>query len=198
MADYRRHYDEEPLRPGRDWSARADDEVRPWFGNEKAEGASTGAYRTDDRGYHDRYRAERARDDSESVPAWLSRERGGYWRTYEPQGTYSGRGPKGYQRADERVREEICDAMTDDAMLDASEITVAVTNGEVVLGGSVTSRLQKRRAEDVAERISGVKDVTNQLRVSREANGHNHTASPPVSQASGNGTPSKSTAGTTT
>jgi hypothetical protein len=68
----------------------------------------------------------------------------------------------------------------------------------VILGGTVTSRDQKRRAEDVAERISGVKDVTNQLRVSREANGHSHTAAPHVSQASGNGTPSKSTSRTTT
>ena len=118
--------------------------------------------------------------------------------TYEPQTTYAGRGPKDYQRSDDRIREEICDCMTDDPMLDASEITVVVNKGEVNLSGLVTSRDQKRRAEDVAERISGVKDVTNQLRVSREANGHNHTAAPLVSQASGNGTPSKSTSGTTT
>ena len=41
-------------------------------------------------------------------------------------------------------------------------------SGEVMLRGSVTSREQKRRAEDVAERISGVRDVTNQLRVTRD------------------------------
>jgi Flp pilus assembly secretin CpaC len=87
--------------------------------------------------------------------------------------------------------------MTDDPMLDASEITVQVSKGEVTLNGTVTSREQKRRAEDVAERISGVKDVTNQLRVSREANGHNHTAAQPVTQTSGTGTPSKSSSTTT-
>ena len=86
--------------------------------------------------------------------------------------------------------------MTDDPMLDASEIVVVVANGEVTLSGAVMSRAQKRRAEDVAERVSGVKDVTNQLRVVREANGHAQTASQPVSQASGKGTPSKSTSGT--
>ena len=118
--------------------------------------------------------------------------------TTSPRATYAGRGPKDYQRSDDRVREEICDCMTDDPMLDASEITVVVNKGEVMLSGTVTSRDQKRRAEDVADRISGVKDVTNQLRVSREANGHSHTAAPLVSQASGNGTPSKSTSGTTT
>ena len=209
MADHKRHFEDEPLRHEREVSARSGAEVRSWFGD----GASTGAYRTDDRAYHDRYRAERAREDggpgaepedgtdrihAESVAPWARRERGGYWRNYEPQTTYAGRGPKDYQRSDDRIREEICDCMTDDPMLDASEITVVVNKGEVSLSGTVTSRDQKRRAEDVAERISGVKDVTNQLRVSREANGHNHTAAPLVSQASGNGTPSNSTSGTTT
>ena len=121
------------------------------------------------------------------------RERGGYWRQYESQrAPYAGRGPKDYKRSDDRVREEICDCMTDDPLLDASEIVVQVSNGEVMLSGSVLSRDQKRRAEDVAERVSGVKDVTNQLRVSREGNGHAHTASQPVSQAYGTASPSKS------
>jgi hypothetical protein len=125
---------------------------------------------------------------------WTPRERGGYWRQYEGErAPYAGRGPKNYQRSDDRIREEICDCMTDDPRLDASEIVVQVASGEVTISGTVTSRDQKRRAEDVAERVSGVKDVTNQLRVSREANGHSHTATPPVAQAYGSGTPSKST-----
>ena len=132
--------------------------------------------------------------DDRDMPSWARRERGGYWRQYDAaRSPYAGRGPKDYQRSDDRVREEICDCMTDDPMLDASEITVAVSNGEVTLSGSVASRDQKRRAEDVAERISGVKDVTNQLRVSREANGHSHPAARPVAQTSETGTPSKST-----
>jgi osmotically-inducible protein OsmY len=147
----------------------------------------------------DRSNDDRDRYDVDRAPAWARRERGGYWRHYAgPRSTYAGRGPKDYQRSDDRVREEICDCMTDDPMLDASEITVQVSNGEVMLSGTVPSRDQKRRAEDVAERISGVKDVTNQLRISREADGHNHPAARPVTQTSGNGTPSKSTSGTST
>ena len=152
---------------------------------ERYEAQSPGA-EFEDRG--DRY--------SGSTPSWARRERGGYWRQYE-RSPYAGRGPKNYQRSDDRVREEICDCMTDDPMLDASEITVAVSKGEVMLSGTVPSREQKRRAEDVAERISGVKDVTNQLRVSREGNGHSHTAAQPVTQTSGIGTPSKSSSTTT-
>lgn len=147
--------------------------------------------------------------DRDSVPPSLRRERGGYWRQYEsnapPQ--FAGRGPKGYQRSDDRVREEVCDCMTDDPLLDASEISVDVRQGEVILTGTVTTRDQKRRAEDVVERISGVRDVTNQLRVVRESTGHNWAADSsrasgsaapqPATQASGKGTPSKSPSSTT-
>src|SRR5688572_4991092 len=147
----------------------------------------------------DRFNDDRDRYNGDRAPAWARRERGGYWRHYGgPRSPYAGRGPKDYQRSDDRVREEICDCMTDDPMLDASEITVQVSNGEVMLSGTVPSREQKRRAEDVAERISGVKDVTNQLRISREADGHDHPAARPVTQTSGNGTPSKSTSRTST
>ena len=58
-----------------------------------------------------------------------------------------------------------------DDWLDASSIDVAVTEGEVVLTGSVFQRDDKRRAEDLAEGISGVKDVRNNLRVSSEQSG---------------------------
>ena len=141
-------------------------------------------------------------------PAWAGRERGGYWRQYQQNEPHHiGRGPKGYQRSDERVREEICDCMTDDPLLDASEIVVEVIQGEVTLSGTVTSRDQKRRAEDVVERISGVRDVTNQLRVMRDTAGHSwasdssrasgpaNASSQPVNEASG--TPSKSTSSST-
>jgi hypothetical protein len=128
---------------------------------------------------------------------------------FEVQPSHKGRGPRDYQRSDDRIREEICDRMTDDEVLDASDVTVDVKQGEVLLGGSVTSREQKRRAEDVAERVSGVRDVTNQLRITRELNGHYGTAdsprasgsgtasSQPVTQASGKGTPSNSTTSNT-
>jgi len=232
MADYRRQHDETPRRQERDWSDRANDEVRSWFDDRGSrwEGVpderAYGMYRTDDRDLHDRYRQERVTvhnpeewgeqhlsRDGNGAPS-RPRERGGYWRQYETaryeaaRPHYVGRGPKGYKRPDDRIREEICDRMTEDPMLDASEIEVEVIDGEVTLSGSVMSRDQKRRAEDVAEHISGVRDVTNHLRVTRNATGHDwasdssraagpgNTSSQPVSEASGKGTPSKTTSGT--
>jgi len=38
--------------------------------------------------------------------------------------------------------------------------------GEVTLTGTVTRRQDKRAAEDIVERVSGVKNVENRLRVS--------------------------------
>jgi osmotically-inducible protein OsmY len=81
-------------------------------------------------------------------------------------GPHSGRGPKGYQRSDERIREEICEALTRHPQIDASEIEVTCHNGEVTLKGTVENRQMKRRAEECAESCVGVEDVENQLRVS--------------------------------
>jgi len=79
-------------------------------------------------------------------------------------GRYYGKGPKGYVRSDDRIREDVCDRLSDDDAVDASDITVQVKEGEVTLEGAVTDRHMKRRAEDIIESVSGVRDVTNKLR----------------------------------
>lgn len=78
---------------------------------------------------------------------------------------YRGHGPKGYRRSDERIREDVCDRLCDDPYLDASDIEVDVRAGEIILSGHVRARMDKRRAEDCAEDISGVRHVQNNLRV---------------------------------
>ena len=83
------------------------------------------------------------------------------------QGRHTGRGPKGYQRSDERIREDINERLTQHPEVDATEIEVQVQNGEVTLTGSVEQRHEKRIAEDIAESVSGVKDVHNQIRLQR-------------------------------
>ncbi len=86
-------------------------------------------------------------------------------------GPHTGRGPRGYQRSDQRIFEEVCDRLTQDGQLDASEIEVLVANREVTLQGTVNSRQDKRRAEDVVESVSGVEEVHNQLRVRKQGLG---------------------------
>lgn len=78
---------------------------------------------------------------------------------------HRGRGPKGYKRSDSRIEEDVNDRLTDDPYLDASDIQVSVKDGEVTLSGTIARREDKRRAEDLAELVSGVGHVQNNLRV---------------------------------
>jgi osmotically-inducible protein OsmY len=49
--------------------------------------------------------------------------------------------------------------------IDATDIEVTVSNGEVTLSGAVDDRRTRRLAEDVAENVTGVTNVINRLRV---------------------------------
>lgn len=120
---------------GGSWLDRAADQVRSWFGGDD-----------DDR--------EGGRRGDEPRRAYGRGE-----------GRFRGRGPKNYRRSDERLREEICDRLTDNEWLDASDVEVNVIAGEVILTGTVDSRYAKRLAENIAESASGVSNVQNNLRV---------------------------------
>lgn len=80
---------------------------------------------------------------------------------------YRGKGPRQYARSDQRIKEDICDELSDDRFCDARDIDVEVTEGKVTLSGSVTSRHMKHRAEDIADSARGVKDIDNRIRVER-------------------------------
>jgi len=103
---------------------------------------------------------ERAGDE---VASWFGDEDAA--RRREEDSRHRGRGPKGYVRSDDRIKEDVSERLMDDGHLDASDIEVTVQDGEVTLGGTVSERFAKRHAEDIAERASGVKHVQNNLRV---------------------------------
>jgi hypothetical protein len=98
--------------------------------------------------------------------------RAGNWRAPQPpggpylSGPHRGKGPKGYQRSDDRLKEMLCERLRDDPHIDASDVSVSVQNGRVTLDGTVDSRSTKNLIEDVAEQF-GVDDVQNNLRVQR-------------------------------
>jgi hypothetical protein len=114
-------------------------------------------------------------------------------------GGFFGRGPKGYTRSDERIQEDVCDRLTDDDELDASEITVTTRSGEVTLEGAVNDRRSKHRAEDIADAVPGVREVHNRLRARKgliqevgdrltgrdEAQQHGHAGSGPRTNPQG-------------
>lgn len=80
-------------------------------------------------------------------------------------GRFFGRGPKGYRRSDERIKEEISDRLMAHPDVDASEIELSVLNGVVTFTGVVADRHQKRVAENIADDVLGVEDVDNRLEI---------------------------------
>ncbi len=84
-------------------------------------------------------------------------------------GEYRGRGPKNWRRSDERIREDVCRAMTEHPQLDCSDVQVDVEDGEVILSGTIRERRLKRLAEDIAYDVPGVVDVLNEIRIRRQS-----------------------------
>lgn len=80
-----------------------------------------------------------------------------------------GKGPKGYQRSDERLCEDISERLMQSDDIDSSEVTVTVASGKVTLEGTVPERHMKHAIEDLADACPGVQDVDNRLRVDRSA-----------------------------
>jgi BON domain len=100
---------------------------------------------------------------------WQPEGEWGFSSTLEPRstGAFAGRGPKSYTQSRERIVDRVSERLTDHPDIDASEIQVDAQDGVVVLQGKVRDRRQKRMAEDIAESVSGVRDVRNELDVDK-------------------------------
>lgn len=139
--------------------------ARGRYGGSSSGGYGSGGSALD---YHDvvghREEYERRYSDAEAVfSRALKRAR------RRPAPDYRGRGPRNYRRSDDRIREDVCERLTDDPHIDAADIEVAVRDGEVTLAGTVMSRPMKRRADDIAESVVGVANVQNGLRIQAHA-----------------------------
>ncbi|MGE0724770.1 MAG: BON domain-containing protein [Alphaproteobacteria bacterium] len=164
------HHDE---RARRAWSGPAGE--REW--SRGPEGRGMGRWGGGRDPYPDRYGGGHDHDRARGVD-WRGDDAGARWaagefaddreaagRAGKFRGGHYGRGPRGYMRSDDRIREDVNDCLTDDWRVDATNVEVAVASCEVTLSGTVNSREEKRRAEDLAEDVSGVKHVQNNLRV---------------------------------
>jgi hypothetical protein len=133
-------------------------------------GVNSGDWREQDDSYDQTMRRRRSgrRNESPSDYNYQSSP----WMYVEEEwlvpGPYTGVGPQGYKRSDERIRDDAFVRLTRHGRLDASQINVEVTGGELTLDGMVRSRREKRMAEDIVESIPGVSDVHNHLHVTQE------------------------------
>jgi osmotically-inducible protein OsmY len=142
-------------------------EASTGYGGSGRYGYATGSSRQsfDDRGYghYGEQRQERGWLDkaADEVSSWFGDEAAARRREADARG----HGPRNYTRSSDRIREDVNDRLTDDPIVDARDLEVTVSGTEVTLAGTVTSRDQRRRAEDVAEGVTGVTHVQNNLRV---------------------------------
>ena len=82
-------------------------------------------------------------------------------------GPHEGKGPRGYRRSDERIREDACERIARQRWIDARDVEVDVHDGEITLSGTVARREDKRALERLVENIAGVHDVHNRLSLER-------------------------------
>ncbi len=128
-----------------------------WRDNYRNEGR--GNRNTEDRDWWDRTKDE--------VSSWFGDDEARRRRRMDEfrEGEHRGKGPKNYSRSIERIKEDASDRLSDDSLIDASNIEIEVKDNELTLYGTVNSRFEKRRAEDLVEDVSGVSNVQNNLRV---------------------------------
>ena len=160
-----RHFENEPADEwqeayGRGGPVRSDEPERDYFFESSAAPMSNrpGSHRPGDRRETRRmaWRAEGAQD----YP-------GGELEDELVAVSHRGKGPKGYRPSDERLRERICERLTEDSFVDATDIEIAVADGEITLSGSVENRRMKYAAEDLVSEMSAVTAVHNSIRVRR-------------------------------
>lgn len=89
------------------------------------------------------------------------------FRNSSDRSGHFGKGPKGWKRSDERIKEEVCEVLFRDQHLDATNIEVSVQDGNVTLSGTIDSRFGKRHAEECIEHLSGVEDIRNEIKISK-------------------------------
>ena len=78
-----------------------------------------------------------------------------------------GKGPKGYKRSPERIKDDACEILARDFELDASGISVELDDRVLILKGEVASRRDKRRAEWLLDELPGIEDIRNLLTIKK-------------------------------
>lgn len=91
----------------------------------------------------------------------------GDWGRYRNEGEHgsSNQGRSRQDYPDERIKEAVCERLSEDPSIDVSEVSVDVKDGCVTFQGTVPERRMRHTIEDLADSCWGVKEVENQVRV---------------------------------
>jgi osmotically-inducible protein OsmY len=69
--------------------------------------------------------------------------------------------------SDEEIKNRLATAWSNTAMLDDSSVEFEVDSGKVTLSGTVVSFYQLRLAQEIAESISGIAEISNEIQVAK-------------------------------
>lgn len=73
--------------------------------------------------------------------------------------------PKGWNRPDEVIREDVCEVLWRNQKVDTTKIEVTVESGRVTLAGVVDKESSKQEVESCVENVTGVVEVRNLLQL---------------------------------
>jgi osmotically-inducible protein OsmY len=107
-------------------------------------------------------------------------------------GLHRGKGPKGYARSDERLKEMLSERLMEDPAIDASEVSIQVSGQTVTLDGTVDSRRTKYDIEQCAEDL-GATDIVNNIKVRRASDSTGSASSDAASLSGKSGSEKTST-----
>jgi hypothetical protein len=96
---------------------------------------------------------------SMNSPVWNDED------NWDPPGPLAGKDPKAFTRPDVAIQAQISDRLALNDQLNANDIDVKVENHKVTLEGTVQSEEQRRLAAEIADSVSGVETVQNNLAV---------------------------------
>jgi hypothetical protein len=77
--------------------------------------------------------------------------------------SFRGRGPRNYRPTDDRIRERLCEVLTDHADVDASDLTLEVECGIVKLHGNLRDAAMKDRVLAAIQDTHGVVGIVDQV-----------------------------------
>lgn len=86
---------------------------------------------------------------------------------------HSQRGPEGYRRSDERIREIITDMIQTDPAIDSRDLDIKVHEGRVRLTGYIPDADAEKRISAVIQRVPGIKEIESELKINEHAKGDN-------------------------
>jgi hypothetical protein len=139
---------------------------------EHRENAENAKQRTDttgydlERRYEDAYLRNKENWDnpnsatSMNSPVWNDED------NWDPPGPLAGKDPEALTRPDSAIRAQINDRLALEAPFDTKDIEVTVKNHQVTLSGTIHSKKHRHLVEEIANSVSGIEAVQNNLAVS--------------------------------